>query len=95
MAAGLRVILFGGLLASGILSQQRTLDVKPAEVPETAEVAAELIVAHDCKVQGYGDTLIPGHAIVDTGSGPRYARSGIAFKIAFENHPGTVYAFCV
>lgn len=91
VAGGMRVLLFGGGLAALMLSQPAgSMPVEPV-----ADPASVIIAQHDCSRTGYGPDITPSHAVVDTGSGPRYTSSGIAFKIAFESHPGIVFAFCI
>lgn len=41
-----------------------------------------------------GQPVIPGHAVVDLGSGPEYVASDIGFGIYLDGDPGTLYAFC-
>lgn len=94
----MRVLAFtwiAGCAALVIVSQPDTAEVNRSVIDSADQQVADLIAEHDCKVEGYGDDVIPGHAVVDTGTGPRYAKSDIAFKIAFEGHTGTVHAFCI
>lgn len=98
-----------GQAADGLRGSDVATDV--AVAPETTEAAdpaadhaAALIARHDCRVEGYGPTVIPGHAVVATpGHGPRYVSSDPAFRIVFgadgtmgtgDEPAGTVYAFC-
>lgn len=94
VAALLRIALLGVLGGALVLIGQQPAPTQPEPVTD-ADRAAHLVATHDCKVQGYGGEVIPGHAVVDTGSGPRYTHADVAFEIAFEGRPGTVYAFCI
>lgn len=63
--------------------------------PAVQSFAESLIAEHDCRVSGYGDQVIPGHAVIDTGSGPRYTSSQPAFDIWEGKRTGKIYAWCI
>jgi hypothetical protein len=104
--------LFGAVGVAGITGHLPTpvdhsrLDVSPAITEHTParDAAADLIAAHGCKVEGYGQRLIPGHAVVTLPGGmPGYVSSDLAFGIVFgadgqmgsgDETPGTVQAWC-
>lgn len=79
-----------------ILAQPRGTEAEAVNTPSPTQSSAERLVAqHDCSVFGYGDDLIPGHAIVDVGNGPAYVDGQIGFDLMESKRPGTLYAWCI
>ncbi len=62
-----------------------------------ASRVARLVESHDCwsGPSPYGDTVIPGHAVVTRpGGSARYVSSKVGFAIWLDGAPGTLHAFC-
>lgn len=105
IGAALSVANVTGQIADGMHAGPSPADVRTATADPDADRAAHLIARHDCRVEGYGGQVIPGHAVVTRPGGhPRYVSADAAFRMTFgpdgamgtgDEAPGHVHAFCL
>ena len=88
LGAGIAVFVLAVILAD------RTTAPAPTHVDTSADRVAAMLDANDCWTGEGPKGVIPGHSVVDLGSGPEYVSSDVGFAIWLDGKPGRLFGFC-
>lgn len=88
---GLGTVVAVSIMVVEISSAPEDVTYQPSPVEDRV---ASLVAANDCRVEGLGPDVIPGHAIADIGAGPELVTFDQGWAIYEGTATGVLYAIC-